>query len=101
MPNAPDDEMSIIPEQDPDLVSGPSFAEHHTMHVGEKRHRLSLPLTAQEHERLGIVAVKRGMTRHQLMRHALDDYFARLAREYRNNCACLSEGGCGNNCDHP
>jgi hypothetical protein len=91
--------MSISPEQDPDLASGPSFADH-VVHAGEKKHRLSLPLTQQEHERLGIVAVKRGMTRHQLMRHALDDYFARLAREYANACACLSAGGCRNNCDH-
>ena len=95
-----DEAMSISPEQDPELTGGPSFADH-VVHAGEKKHRLSLPLTQQEHERLGIVAVKRGMTRHQLMRHALDDYFARLAREYANACACLATGGCRNNCDHP
>lgn len=99
LPDA-EEPMSISPEQDPELASGPSFADH-VVHAGEKKHRLSLPLTQQEHERLGIVAVKRGMTRHQLMRHALDDYFARLAREYANACACLATGGCRNNCDHP
>jgi hypothetical protein len=88
-------------DQDPEPAHNPSFSDHPIMHAGEKRHRLSLPLTAQEHERLGIVAVKRGMTRHQLMRHALDDYFEKLAHEYRSACACVSDGGCRNNCDRP
>jgi hypothetical protein len=66
--------------------------------AGERRHRISLALSAQEHEKLGIVAVKRGMTRHQLMRDALDAYFEKLASEYRSDCACIATGGCRNGC---
>ena len=65
---------------------------------GEKRHRISLALTAIEHEKLGIVAVKRGVTRHQLMRDALDCYFEKLAVDYRSHCACIAAGGCQNGC---
>jgi hypothetical protein len=77
------------------------FADH-VPATADKRHRISLALTTDEHERLGIVAVKRGMTRHQLMRHALDDYFQKLASEYRTQCACVSgRAGCRTGCDCP
>ena len=66
---------------------------------GEKRHRMSLGLTQEEHERLGIVAVKKGLTRHQLMRDALDHYFEKLASDYKAECACIATGGCKNGCD--
>jgi hypothetical protein len=66
---------------------------------GEKRHRMSLGLTQEEHERLGIVAVKKGLTRHQLMRDALDHYFGKLASDYKAECACIAVGGCDNSCD--
>jgi hypothetical protein len=66
---------------------------------GEKRHRMSLGLTQEEHERLGIVAVKKGLTRHQLMRDALDHYFDKLASDYKAECACIATGGCRNGCD--
>jgi len=66
---------------------------------GEKRHRMSLGLTQEEHERLGIVAVKKGLTRHQLMRDALDHYFDKLASDYKAECACIAVGGCKNGCD--
>ena len=66
--------------------------------MGERRHRISLALSTQEHEKLGIVAIKRGMTRHQLMRDALDCYFEKLASEYRADCACIATGGCRNGC---
>ena len=64
----------------------------------EKRHRISLALSQQEHEKLGIVAVKKGLTRHQLMRDALDHYFEKLASEYQSECACIALGGCRNGC---
>lgn len=66
---------------------------------GERRHRISLALSQQEHERLGIVAVKKGLTRHQLMRDALDFYFEKLASEYKSDCACIATGGCRNGCE--
>jgi hypothetical protein len=74
-------------------------APDHPFHgSGEKKHRLSLALTSVEHEKLGIVAVKKGLTRHQLMREALDCYFDKLASEYKSNCACIATGGCQNAC---
>lgn len=67
-------------------------------HEHDKRHRVSLALSVQEHEKLGIVAIKRGVTRHQLMREALDYYFEKLAMEYSSDCACIATGGCRNGC---
>lgn len=68
----------------------------------EKRHRVSLAVSAHEHEKLGIVAIKKGLTRHQLLRNALDFYFEKLAGEFQANCACIATGtdcanGCGDN----
>jgi hypothetical protein len=88
-------------EHDSDTVPSVSFADH-VPATADKRHRISLALTTDEHERLGIVAIKRGLTRHQLMRHALDDYFQKLASEYRTQCACVSgSAGCRTSCDCP
>lgn len=85
-------EMAQAPEMFSDRR--PLFFDH-----GEKRHRISLALSQEEHERLGIVAVKKGLTRHQLMRDALDHYFEKLAGEYKSECACIATGGCKNGCD--
>jgi hypothetical protein len=65
----------------------------------DKRHRVSLAVSTQEHERLGIVATKKGLTRHQLLRNALDFYFEKLSQEYRASCACIATGSvCANGC---
>jgi len=61
------------------------------------RHRISVSLSAREHETLGIVAVKRGLTRHQIVRDALDAHFAELSREFRTRCGCIATGcSCSN-----
>jgi hypothetical protein len=94
-------ELRVQPEPEPVRSVEPAserrsfFSEQ----GGEKRHRMSLGLTQEEHERLGIVAVKRGLTRHQLMREALDCYFDKLAADYKAECACIATGGCKNGCD--
>jgi len=64
----------------------------------EKPHRIMVALSNREYETLGIAAVKKGTTRHRIAREAMDHYFATLAREFHDRCACVSdaarEGGC-------
>lgn len=54
----------------------------------------SLRMSAQDYERLGILAVKTGSTRQQLLKQALNDLLAAKARTL--SCACL--GACEKNC---
>jgi hypothetical protein len=58
-------------------------------HPGKPR-RVMVAFTAEEYERLGIAAVKRNVSRHQLVREAMDLYFQRLERELSAQCSCLS-----------
>ncbi|MBV9044007.1 MAG: hypothetical protein JO294_02705 [Alphaproteobacteria bacterium] len=61
-----------------------------------KGHRMVLTLSAPEFERLGIAAVKKEMTRHQIVRAALDIHLDRLKREY-GACGCIA-GSCVEGC---
>ena len=61
-----------------------------------KPHRMMVTLTPGEYEKLGIAAVKKNMTRHQLVRLALDMHLAQLTREY-GGCRCMA-GTCDNGC---
>jgi hypothetical protein len=65
---------------------------------GEKPHRVMIALSALEYETLGIAAVKKNSTRHLIAREALDFYFGQLAREFHDECRCVSKaaacGGC-------
>lgn len=54
----------------------------------------ALRLSAQDYERLGILAVKRGVTRQQLLKSAVAEFLAAKAAEY--GCACL--GSCDSSC---
>ena len=51
-------------------------------------------MSAQDYERLGILAVKTGSTRQQLLKQALADLLASRAQSL--SCACL--GSCEKNC---
>ncbi|HEY2070175.1 MAG TPA: hypothetical protein VGG48_11525 [Rhizomicrobium sp.] len=67
--------------------------------IGEdKPHRIMVALSAREYETLGIAAVKKGTTRHQIAHAAMDAYFSQLAHEFHDRCRCVSdaaaEGGC-------
>jgi hypothetical protein len=64
----------------------------------EHSKRLTLRLTPAEYERLGIIGVKRDMTRQQLLRHAIDCYLAAAKAEYQASCGCLSGEGCRGDC---
>lgn len=66
---------------------------------GPRPHKMMVTLTAVEYEKLGIAAVKKGMTRHQILRAALDLHLERLKREY-GGCGCMAmgAGNCGEGC---
>jgi hypothetical protein len=59
--------------------------------TAEKPRRVVVSMTPCEFERLGIAAVKKGVSRHDLVRNTVNDYLARLAVEM-NRCACLDDG---------
>jgi Ribbon-helix-helix protein, copG family len=55
----------------------------------ERPHKVRVSLSDAEFERFGLAAVKRGVTRHQILRDALNNYIERLMQEYGNSCACI------------
>jgi hypothetical protein len=65
----------------------------------DKPRRMFVVLSPNEYERLGIVAVKRDTSRHQLLREALDTFMDWAVEEYRTDCACVSGDGCKGSCD--
>jgi len=67
----------------------------------DRPHRMMVTLSPSEYERLGIAAVKKGVTRHQILRIALDAHMDRLKREY-GGCGCMAMGGgCTEGCGAP
>jgi hypothetical protein len=54
----------------------------------------SVRMSAHDFERLGILAVKRGVTRQQLLKDALAEFLMSKAKDY--GCACL--GACDRGC---
>ena len=59
----------------------------------DKPRRLMVTLTAEEYEMLGIIGVKKDVTRHQLLRIAFDEYLVQLVEEYGEGCQCVANGG--------
>jgi hypothetical protein len=64
------------------------------LHAGDgakhgKLRRVMVAFTAEEYERLGIAAVKRNVSRHQLVREAMDLYFGHLRQDFA--CPCLTD----------
>ena len=64
----------------------------------KKPRRMVIKLTEEEHQTLGIVAVKKGFTRHEVLRKALDAYLEWLAEQYGTSCQCISST-CATECD--
>jgi hypothetical protein len=64
----------------------------------DKPRRLMVSLTTEEYEMLGIIGVKKNVTRHQLLRIAFDEYLLQLVEEYGEGCQCIANGG---SCDMP
>ena len=62
----------------------------------DKGRRLMVMVTAGEYETLGLIGVKKNVSRHQLLRNALDEYLALLVDEYSEAFQCISSGcSCG------
>ncbi len=67
---------------------------------GPRPHKMMVTLSHGDYEKLGIAAVKKGVTRQQMLRVAVDLHIARLKREY-GGCGCMAMGGagqCGEGC---
>ena len=63
-----------------------------------KPHRMVVTLSASEFEKLGIAAVKKNVTRHQIVRTALELHLERLKSEFCA-CGCLAvDGTCLQGC---
>jgi hypothetical protein len=95
-----DAEVAASPS--PERRSAPVRREHQPLPLhndgDDHSKRLTLRLTPSEYERLGIIGVKRDMTRQQLLRHAIDCYLAQAKAEYQASCGCLSGEGCRGDC---
>ncbi len=59
--------------------------------------KLAVKISQADYERLGLAAVKKNLTRSDIVRQAIDSYLQGLSREYRNECRCISpnEACCG------
>ena len=60
--------------------------------VVEKPRRVVVSLSPCEFERLGIAAVKKGMSRHDLVRDTVNAFLVQLATELSHSCVCLRDG---------
>jgi hypothetical protein len=67
----------------------PKSKKKQTKQAGTTR-RVALTLTPDEFERLGIAAIKKKMTRQELLRSAVSRYIAKTAGEFEN-CNCISQ----------
>jgi hypothetical protein len=65
---------------------------------GERTKRFSLALSPAEFERLGVAAVKKGVSRQQILRESMDFYLTDIARTLMVPCECLSGSSCQRNC---
>ena len=69
------------------------------MHAAEKVRRISVALSHADHERLGIAAVKKDVSRHQIVRDALEYYFEKFSHDLNDRCSCMADGtGCQGSC---
>jgi hypothetical protein len=93
-------DLTTVPDENGELLLPYGVFEHTiTQGAPKKQHRIMLMLTEEEHETLGILAVKKGFTRHQVLRKALDGYLEWLVDEYGTRCRCVSST-CSRDCDH-
>ena len=104
LPEAPDGDYRHSPdyrrwEPAPETKVGVESKHHeHSDHVVSDDHgkRCSIRLSHEEYERIGIVAVKRNISRQQVLRQAIDNYLDDARREFQSTCGCL--GNCRGDC---
>src|SRR5262245_22337342 len=62
-------DQTVVSETDNDLLLPYGVFEHTLGQAApKKQHRIMIVLSEEEHETLGILAVKKGFTRHQVLR---------------------------------
>ena len=52
--------------------------------------KLLVALTDAEYEAVDLIAAKTGLTRHHVVRNALNGYFKWLVDEYASTCSCIA-----------
>lgn len=78
---------ALVPRDEQSFTSEPQHLEN-----VEKPRRIMISITPEELERLDIAAIKKGTSRHHIVRGALNEYFRKLSAELPRPCACM-EGG--------
>jgi hypothetical protein len=63
----------------------PPIAERPTPDV----HKCTLRINRHDFERLGILAVKQGKTRHRLLQEAVERLLTKMTEDYGPGCRCL------------
>ncbi len=89
---APSVVVPVMPTPRPAWVprdEQPSTFEPQQFENVEKPRRVMISLTQEELERLDIAAIKKGATRHDIVRGALNEYFRKLSAELPRPCACM------------
>jgi predicted transcriptional regulator len=89
--------MSSPPPVPPPLAvpaPGPAAAAKPPLQPPVKDRSCSVRMSPHDFERLGILAVKTGVTRQQLLKESLRQFLDGKAKDY--GCACL--GACDQNC---
>lgn len=81
---------TTTPSKSECLTETSGFSADFTPPTARQSHHVSLKLTQSEFEKLGIVAVKRGINKQRLLRLALDFYLEKLRKDYRSDCQCVS-----------
>ncbi len=87
---------ALVPRDDrPAPAELPPFpSESRQPDNADKLRRIVFSITHEDLERLSIVAIKKGATRHDIVRGALHDYFRKLSAEFPHRCACMEVGSC-------
>jgi hypothetical protein len=84
----PGEKFVFVPDETGQHSSAKADPDGH----GEKVRRIVLGLSAHEYETLGLVAVKKGSTRHALAQEAMTAYFEWIVSEYGEACNCITGG---------
>ncbi len=88
--------MAWMPTIMPAITKGdPPFVTHETKPpapTSDALKKCTVRLTQHEYERLGILAVKKNLTRQQLLQAALVEVLGKMAQTCAPHCECLN--GC-------
>ena len=69
-------------------------AEGERADESQKLHRIRVALTAGDLQRIGIAAVKAGVSRQAIIHAALQTYLTQLAEDLHHSCNCLAGEPC-------